>query len=248
MCKYSDKVRYYQIFFVLFYDFPTKSLYFGTKYTIFGQNYSTMELRINDLLREQGLRISDLADKIGVDQSNLKKSLANNPKLSTLQEVAKALHVHVYELFTPNLPSSPSGVVVVNGRTYGMIETPTVVQIPSFDNFATLRKGVKGFVKNRVKEGKTGAFCALVCGYQLVSLVFDCSAKKFTLTLYYGDAESQTFFYDLMEFAEWKGGDDKEPVWNLDDVAGQITSDIENVVSFEFGDYTTPAEREVESE
>ena len=203
-----------------------------------------MELRINELLREQGLKISDLADKIGVDQSNLKRSLANNPKLSTLQDVAKALHVHVHELFTPNLPTTPSGVVVVNGRTYGLVENPSVVQIPSYNNFSALRKEVKGFVNSRVKEGKTGAFCALVCGYQLVSLVYDCVAKKFILTLYYGDSESKTFFFDLMEFAEWKDGNDKDPIWNLEDVAGQITCDIENVVSFEFGDYTTPADRE----
>ena len=76
-----------------------------------------MELRIKDLLQEQGLRMSDLADRLGTNQSNLTKSLAKNPTLSTLEDVAKALKVEMHELFTPNIPSRPTGIAVVGGRT-----------------------------------------------------------------------------------------------------------------------------------
>ena len=207
-----------------------------------------MDLRIKELLREQGLRMSDLADRIGTDPSNLKKSLANNPKLSTLQDVAKALNVKIHELFTPNLPSRPNGVAVIGGRSFALVEMPCIVQIPLYSNYSALRKDIEGFIRRSVSNEKTNAFGAIVDGYEFISLVYDQGEKKFILTLYYEDMQTQTFFFDLMEFAEWKEGDDKAPVWNLDDLCDQIISDVENVVPFEFNELTTPADREIEKE
>ena len=203
-----------------------------------------MELRIKELLREQGLRMADLADRMKMDPSNLKKSLGNNPKLSTLQDVAKALNVQIHELFTPNLPTRPKGVVFVDGHSYALVEMPCVVQIPTYSNYAGLRKDIERYVKGTVTDERTNAFCAVVDGFELVSLVYDCGSQKFILTLYYSDAMSKTFFYDLMEYAEWKDEKGKDPVLNLDDVCGQIINDIETVVPYEYKEYTTPADRE----
>lgn len=203
-----------------------------------------MELRIKELLQEQGLRMSDLADRLGTNQSNLTKSLAKNPTLSTLEDVAKALKVEMHELFTPNIPSRPTGIAVVGGRTYGLVDMLPIVQIPSYDNYATLRKDIKAFISKAIANDVTNAFCALVNGYEMVSLVYDCGNKAFILTIYYGSCKSETLFYNKLEFAEWKNGKDADPVWNIDDVFWEIIGPIENDVPIEYGDFTTPADRE----
>lgn len=195
-----------------------------------------MELRIKELLQEQGLRMSDLADRLGTNQSNLTKSLAKNPTLSTLEDVAKALKVEMHELFTPSMPSRPTGIAVVGRKTYGMVDMSNIVHIPSYDNYTTLRRDIRAFVKSSVSDDKINAFRALVGGYELVSLIYDKGNKQVILTLYYGDSESKTFFYDLMEYAEWKNKNEAEPVWNLDDMIGEIQRDIEGAVPSPYGE------------
>lgn len=58
-----------------------------------------MSLRVKQLCKEKGTTIKEISDKMGMDASNLSGSLKGNPKLSTLQEVANALGVEVYDLF-----------------------------------------------------------------------------------------------------------------------------------------------------
>ena len=54
-------------------------------------------LRIKDILKDQGKTMDDLASCIGITRESL-YSRINNPKLSTLQEVANCLKVEVNEL------------------------------------------------------------------------------------------------------------------------------------------------------
>lgn len=203
-----------------------------------------MELRIKELLKEQGLRMSDLANRMDTDASNLTKSLSKNPTLSTLQDVAKALNVHIHELFTRNIPMRPSGVTFIGDRAYGMVEMASVVRIPFYCNYAELRKDIKNFVRESVEREKTDAFSAIVDGYEMISLVYDSGQKKFILTIYYGYSDSKTFLFDLFEFAKWMDGEGGKPVWNLDEVAWAIIGDVENEVPIELGDLTTPADLE----
>ena len=215
---------------------------FATKTLSLGKNTTDMELRIKELLREQGLRMTDLADRMGMNQSNLVRSLTTNPKLSTLQDVAKALNVQMHELFTPNLPSKPNGIASIGGRTYALVDMPSVVQVPSYNNYADLRKDVRNFITHRIQiaEGRNNAFCAYVSGYELMSLVYDRANSRFILTLYYGDMESETLYYDKLEYSIWKEGEDKEPDWDVEQMISEVISDIENLVPFRFGVSTTP--------
>lgn len=210
-----------------------------------------MELRIKELLQEQGLRMADLADRLGMNQSNLVRSLSTNPKLSTLQDVANALNVQLHELFTPNLPSRPRGIVVVGGKAYDLVESRQTIQVPFYADYSKLRKDVRSFISNSInaKDGSTNAFCAYVGGYELMSLVYDRANARFILTLYYGgDMKSENLFYDRLEYAIWKNGKDKEPDWDVEQMMGEVMSDVENLVPFKYGDYTTPADREYEAE
>lgn len=191
--------------------------------------------------------MKDLADKMGTNLSNLKKCLANNPTLATLQSVASALSVEVYELFTPNLPSTPKGIAVIGGRTYAIINVPTVVQIPSYDNYAVLRKDIVEFVQRSVDGDESRAFGAIVEGYELVSLVYDYDGHKFLLTQYYGESLSKTTSYDLLEYDEWKDGkEDGDPECNIDQLKGDIIAQVEDGVPIKFKDYSTKADWEGE--
>lgn len=194
--------------------------------------------------------MADLADKLGMNQSNLVRSLSTNPKLSTLQDIAHALNVEMHELFTPNLPSRPKGIMVVGGRAYDLVESVQTVQVPFYTEYSKLRKDIKNHINNRIKDkdGKANDFCAYVGGYELVSLVYDKANTRFILTLYYGDRKSETSFYDRLEYNEWKDGEDKEPVWNVEQMTWDIIGCIENDIPIKYGDFTTPADREFEAE
>ena len=114
------------------------NLCFATKTLSLTEKHRDMELRIKDLLQEQGLRMADLADKLGMNQSNLVRSLSTNPKLSTLQDIAHALNVEMHELFTPNLPSRPKGIMVVGGRAYDLVESVQTIQVPFYTEYSKL--------------------------------------------------------------------------------------------------------------
>lgn len=60
-----------------------------------------MESRIKELLKEKGITISDLADKIGTAQTSLSRALGENgnPTYETLNKISKALGVSVIDLF-----------------------------------------------------------------------------------------------------------------------------------------------------
>ena len=195
-----------------------------------------MELRIKELLHKQGLRKADLANKLGTNQSNLYRSLSKNPTLSTLEEVAKVLNVDIHELFTGDRPSHPVGIAVIDGKTYGIAEMANVVQLPSYTDYAALRKDVKAFVQSSIKEEKSSSLGAFFNSYELFSLVYDEKASRFVLSLYFGDKESKTLFYDKMEYADWDKGTDDDPEWSKDIVAA-IINDIEGC---------TPNQEEIE--
>ena len=60
-----------------------------------------MESRIKELLKEKGITISDLADKIGTTQTSLSRALGEhgNPTYETLNKISKSLNVDMSELF-----------------------------------------------------------------------------------------------------------------------------------------------------
>lgn len=59
-----------------------------------------MGLRIKEILKEKGQTQKDLAQKMGVAEISLSRSINGNPNLETLQKIADALEVEISELFT----------------------------------------------------------------------------------------------------------------------------------------------------
>ena len=58
-----------------------------------------MDLRIKEVIKEKGMTITELADKMGINRVNLSNMVNGNPTVETLTKIASALNVPVTELF-----------------------------------------------------------------------------------------------------------------------------------------------------
>lgn len=58
-----------------------------------------MRLRVKEICKEKGILFKDLAEKIGVTDIGLRKSIQGNPTLESLEKIAIALGVGVVDLF-----------------------------------------------------------------------------------------------------------------------------------------------------
>lgn len=58
-----------------------------------------MKYRINEICREQGIYLKELAEKMGRTPESLSRSLNNGTTTKMLQEIATYLNVEVWELF-----------------------------------------------------------------------------------------------------------------------------------------------------
>lgn len=58
-----------------------------------------MNLRIKEVIKEKGMTITELADKMGINRVNLSNMVNGNPTVETLNKIASALGCPVTELF-----------------------------------------------------------------------------------------------------------------------------------------------------
>lgn len=199
-----------------------------------------MENRVKEICKSKGLRMSDLAERVGMSQSNLSTTLRRNPKLSTLKDIADALGIRVSDIIDPQRATSEAGVVIINGETYVLSKpSPEVVQVPVFKDYSVLRAVVKEFVNKSIKGAKNSAICGLVETFELFNLHYDAEAERFHLTLCYGGGLIHTSSYDKLEYAF----DDE---WKADDVYQNIINDIEGLVLYKFGHKASITQEEID--
>lgn len=76
--------------------------------------------RIKELCQSKGFTQKDLADKMGISDISLNKTLRGEyPQLQSLERIANALDVDIAELFARNtLDSEVNGFVKVKGTLY----------------------------------------------------------------------------------------------------------------------------------
>lgn len=60
-----------------------------------------MNLRIKEVLKEKGETIQSISEILGINRVSLTNSINGNPTIETLEKIAGALNVEVWELFTP---------------------------------------------------------------------------------------------------------------------------------------------------
>ena len=113
-----------------------------------------MRLRITDILAQRGIKIKDLAQKMGIRTSNLNAAINHgNPTVETLYKIAQALGVEVHELFTDRLPSQQDGIVYVGGSAYALVRVPNTPQVRHFVTTDALQSAIKDFVHQYLLRG-----------------------------------------------------------------------------------------------
>lgn len=77
-----------------------------------------MDLRVKELCKERGMLMEDLAQILGVTRITLTRNINGNPTMETLQKIATALNVQVWELFTATTTGEINGFVEYRGTIY----------------------------------------------------------------------------------------------------------------------------------
>ncbi len=203
-----------------------------------------MELRIKEVLKERGLTIKDVAEKIGWNQSNLSSTLKNrSPKLSLLESIANAIGCDITELFAterqgvqaPREKSASQAVVLVNGQPYRLTAAKDVVRIPIYTNYSALRANLKGFIQRAAKSAQKKdsdangfSLMGMVESYEVFTLIYAPETESFHLALCYGNGKMATKVYDARnEFCDASKDDDS---WDTTLLYEEIRNDIEDVV------------------
>ena len=188
---------------------------------------ANIEQNLREIAKAKGLRLSDIADRMGTTVSNLLSSVKRNPTVSKLEDIAEALGVGVSELLTLR-PESAQGLVVMDGKTW-QIARPSnaVVQIPTYNRYDVLRGEVRVFIARAVEGGETASMAGIVETMELFCLVYDPHAEIFHLSLCYGDGKTMTIPFDKMEFCSWDG---EVAAWDLQQVTDEVINDLEGAV------------------
>ena len=77
-----------------------------------------MDLRVKELCKERGMLVENLAQILGVTRITLTRNINGNPTMETLQKIASALNVQVWELFTASTTGEINGFVEYRGTIY----------------------------------------------------------------------------------------------------------------------------------
>lgn len=99
-------------------------MYYNITFCIFAYhtNMREMKNRVRSICQRQNRSLTDVAEKMGIARENLNKILGEkgNPTLETLQKLATALDVEVWELFTDTMPTRSlgdvHGVIYIGGK------------------------------------------------------------------------------------------------------------------------------------
>jgi len=65
------------------------------------EKYSFMSLRIKEVIKEKGLTVQVVAERMGINRVGLSNHINGNPSVEVLQRIANALEVDITELFVP---------------------------------------------------------------------------------------------------------------------------------------------------
>ena len=75
-------------------------------------------LRITELCKKKGINQTELAEMIGLSRVGLAKAIGGNPTLGTLEKIASALDVEVWELFTESTDKCDFMAMVKDGDSF----------------------------------------------------------------------------------------------------------------------------------
>lgn len=176
------------------------------------------------------MTIKDIADKLGLDASNLSGSLKGNPTLSRLQDVARVLGVEVYDLFEHREKEDITGFVEVNGEVCRIKSVEDLLAVSAkvsaitdptlYKNVEVLRADVDRFVRECVKSGDNASMMGRLMNVEVFALIYN--KDLFHLATLRGPVRT----YDLCEYGY-------EGDYDLDGDEGLVScilNDIESVL------------------
>lgn len=187
-----------------------------------------MQLKVKELLKQRGMKMTELAAIIGVDQSNLAKSLDGNPTLSRLEDIANAIGVPLRELLPDAPPANPAGVLSMGGKRYALVALPdedttpskTLLNAPELSPEA-LQERIYKLAMQCSEDGRTRAIYGFLNGHFVV-VFHDGVSKRFILLFWENDGAVSCADYSGSYFKE---GDDSQG-WKNIQLAELIVHDI----------------------
>lgn len=185
----------------------------------------TIEERVRQIAHVKGIKMSELAKRVGITQSNLIVSIRKNPRISTLEDIALALSVRVADIVDVQ-KSKTEGLVIIEGKTYTLSKPmPDIVQVPVYNYYPTLKADIDKFILSAVNGNNDMSICGYVETMEFFNLSYNAEDKVFILTLCYGKGTIETYRYDIYSY----GDGDK---WDISSL-NKIYNDIEGHVPFE---------------
>ncbi len=178
--------------------------------------------------------MSDLANRVGMGQSNLVKSIKSNPKLSTLEDICVALGIEMTELLGGKEEKS-DGVIVLNGETYTLYKPKTrTAQIKVYNDYQELRSNIRDFVKKSLKTKELGSIGGMVEDFEYFTLLYDYNAEdtsvfeNFYITLQYGKGKTWTYMYDTSEYIDSNEETDTKTLTEciINDIEGKVLTEL----------------------
>ena len=81
-----------------------------------------MELRIREILESKDIKVSSLAETVGITRANMSNIVngKSTPSLETLEKIANALEVDITELFGPSSSGGIIGVIRIRDTNYNI--------------------------------------------------------------------------------------------------------------------------------
>lgn len=81
-----------------------------------------MELRIREILESKDIKVSSLAETVGITRANMSNIVngKSTPSLETLEKIANALGVDITELFAPSSSGGIIGVIRIGATNYNI--------------------------------------------------------------------------------------------------------------------------------
>lgn len=165
---------------------------------------------IRETLKEKGISVKELAQKMDVTSSAISQLLANpNPSILQLEKIAKVIGVDVMDLFAQdynyiNGYFETEGVIypVKNREQFmGVYEkVDGIVHIPSYNNDGVYEAAVRGFCTRSIADGKSGATMMRYGINEVFTLSYDAESKMFSLTLCIGNGELKFRQFDTIEY------------------------------------------------
>lgn len=165
---------------------------------------------IRETLKEKGISIKELAQKMGVTPSAISQLLANpNPSIQQLERIAKVIGVDIMDLFAQDY-NYINGYFETEGIIYpvknreqfmGVFEkVDGIVHIPTYNNDGIYEGAVRGFCTRSIADGKSGATMMRYGINEVFTLSYDAESEKFSLTLCIGNGELKFRQFDIIEY------------------------------------------------